>query len=122
VQGVRHCKPAATPIGFESTAAKDHPECAVCKTYLYFHAIECSCNAGRYCCAHHAHALCACKATSWTMHYRHSVRDLHTQIKVRLFFVFVFFMFLSCSLVRCVHDVFPANAVVAACALTAAAV
>lgn len=83
VQGVKRYHAAPTPIGFEDAPGKDHPECAVCKTYLYFHALECSCNAGRYVCAHHAHALCACKPTSWTMHYRHSIRDLNTQIDVR---------------------------------------
>jgi hypothetical protein len=77
MQGVRTFVKAPTPIGFKAAAAKDHPECAVCKTYLYLHAVECSSTAcGRYCCAHHAHALSARDPAKWTVHYRFSIREL----------------------------------------------
>lgn len=77
LQGVRKFVPALTGIGFGPSEAKDHPECAVCKTYLYFHAVECpSSSPGRFCCAHHAHAVSAKPAAKWTVHYRFSLREL----------------------------------------------
>lgn len=71
-------------IGFLSELTQDHPECAVCKAYLYLHAVECPAAAPRrYCCAHHAHALCDLPPARWTLHYRHSIHELRGIVTVR---------------------------------------
>lgn len=76
MQGVRKFSKAPTPVGFLAEPAADHPECVVCKAFLYLHAVGCSAAPGRYCCAHHAHALCDLPPSKWILHYRFSIHEL----------------------------------------------
>jgi hypothetical protein len=81
LQGARNFVEAKTPVGFKVTPMADHPECAVCKTYLYLHAVECPASGGsRYCCAHHFHALSTKGPAKWVVHFRHSLHELNALV------------------------------------------
>ena len=82
MQGVRKFSKAPTSVGFLPEPSPDHPECVVCKAFLYLHAVGCSAAPGRYCCAHHAHALCDLPPSKWTLHYRFSIFELRGIEKV----------------------------------------
>ena len=80
---MRKFSKAPTAVGFLAEAAGDHPECVVCKAFLYLHAVGCAAAPGRYCCAHHAHALCDLPPSKWTLHYRFSIFELRGIEKAR---------------------------------------
>jgi hypothetical protein len=81
LQGARNFVEAKAPVGFKAVPTPDHPECAVCKTYLYLHAVECPASgSSRYCCAHHFHALSARGPTKWVVHFRHSLHELNALV------------------------------------------
>ncbi|XP_017548957.2 lysine-specific demethylase 5B-B isoform X1 [Pygocentrus nattereri] len=54
----------------------DERQCVKCRTTCYLSALTCPCRPGEQVCLHHAHHLCSCSISKYTLKYRFTLDDL----------------------------------------------
>uniref|UniRef100_A0A8C2ESZ7 [histone H3]-trimethyl-L-lysine(4) demethylase n=1 Tax=Cyprinus carpio TaxID=7962 RepID=A0A8C2ESZ7_CYPCA len=57
--------------------ADDERQCVKCRTTCYLSALTCPCRPGVQVCLHHAHDLCSCPVSNYTLNYRFTLDDLY---------------------------------------------
>uniref|UniRef100_A0A672S568 [histone H3]-trimethyl-L-lysine(4) demethylase n=1 Tax=Sinocyclocheilus grahami TaxID=75366 RepID=A0A672S568_SINGR len=57
--------------------ADDERQCVKCRTTCYLCALTCPCRPGFQVCLHHAHDLCSCPVSNYTLNYRFTLDDLY---------------------------------------------
>uniref|UniRef100_A0A671PX37 [histone H3]-trimethyl-L-lysine(4) demethylase n=1 Tax=Sinocyclocheilus anshuiensis TaxID=1608454 RepID=A0A671PX37_9TELE len=57
--------------------ADDERQCVKCRTTCYLSALTCPCRPGVQVCPHHAHDLCSCPVSNYTLNYRFTLDDLY---------------------------------------------
>ncbi|XP_051508691.1 lysine-specific demethylase 5B-B isoform X1 [Myxocyprinus asiaticus] len=57
--------------------ADDERQCVKCRTTCYLSALTCPCRPGVQVCLHHAHKLCSCPISNYTLNYRFTLDDLY---------------------------------------------
>ncbi|XP_051525204.1 lysine-specific demethylase 5B-B-like isoform X5 [Myxocyprinus asiaticus] len=57
--------------------ADDERQCVKCRTTCYLSALTCPCRPGVQVCLHHAHNLCSCPISNYTLNYRFTLDDLY---------------------------------------------
>uniref|UniRef100_A0A671LKF7 [histone H3]-trimethyl-L-lysine(4) demethylase n=1 Tax=Sinocyclocheilus anshuiensis TaxID=1608454 RepID=A0A671LKF7_9TELE len=60
-----------------SLLADDERQCVKCRTTCYLSALTCPCRPGVQVCLHHAHDLCSCPVSNYTLNYRFTLDDLY---------------------------------------------
>ncbi|XP_066499718.1 lysine-specific demethylase 5B-B isoform X2 [Hoplias malabaricus] len=55
----------------------DERQCMKCRTTCYLSALTCPCRPGEQVCLHHAHHLCSCPISNYTLKYRFTLDDLY---------------------------------------------
>ncbi|XP_076845699.1 lysine-specific demethylase 5B-B isoform X2 [Brachyhypopomus gauderio] len=55
----------------------DERQCVKCRTTCYLSALTCPCRQGEQVCLHHAHHLCSCRVSNFTLRYRFTLDDFY---------------------------------------------
>ncbi|RXN18439.1 lysine-specific demethylase 5B-B-like isoform X2 [Labeo rohita] len=81
--------------------ADDERQCVKCRTTCYLSALTCPCRPGVQVCLHHAHDLCSCPVSNYTLKYRTGGGNSPNQLTVEEMRSFVRQLYnLPCSLTQ----------------------
>jgi hypothetical protein len=69
-------KPKEARLRTAKRAAKDEPECAICRSILHLSGVVCKCNVGRKACLRHCAEMCECASDNKVLFYRKTLEDI----------------------------------------------